>query len=739
MPVIDSLRAGFFEECEDLLARMGDGLGQLSEAGQATEAETIHDVFRAVHSIKGGAAAFGLTTLVSFAHAFESVLDLMRAGRMEVSAPGSHTLLRAYDVLCDLVAVARDGGAEPAQTDQLVGELDLLAESGGGGLDEAEGFGFAPVALDHFADLPPGGEPPGGGGSPPGSSGQDPRAPATSAYHIAFEPSADLYAHGHEPAALLRSLAKLGEGRIEADPAAVPVLAALDPDRPALRWTMTLHTAAPREDIKQVFEAVEHLALVAIRLLGAASPDLGTPPQALPGVAPEPHRAGWQHPPAPAGHAPESQPPSVPAPPAPLQPAAVAPSGPAAAPAAGATHPPVPATIRVNLDRVDRLMNQIGEIAIMEAMLSQAIGNDGLGNDIDIKGSLDGIRQLAASIRESVMAIRAQPLKSVFQRMERITREAAGTTGKLVRLVTLGEATEVDKTVIERLVDPLTHMIRNSVDHGIEPAAAREAAGKPAEGLITLSAAHRSGRVIIAVGDDGRGINRTRVRELAEAGGLIAPGARLSPADIDNLLFLPGFSSKQQVSALSGRGVGLDVVRREVQALGGRVNIQSVPGQGTTFTIALPLTPAVLEGMLIGVGDQTMVLPLSSIIETLRPSASQIHLLGPTGPVIVSRDELIPIVDLARSFGFPAAGNREGSVLILVETDSGRRAALAVDRIHDQRQVVIKSLKDNFGNVPGIAAATILGDGRIALIVDPEEVLGRAAIDGPTHSLAANG
>jgi two-component system chemotaxis sensor kinase CheA len=372
-------------------------------------------------------------------------------------------------------------------------------------------------------------------------------------------------------------------------------------------------------------------------------------------------------------------------------------------------------------------------------MLSQAISSAGLRDDGDISSSLEGIKQLAAKIQESVMAIRAQPLKSVFQRLERITREAADATRKQVRLETIGEATEVDKTVIERLVDPLTHMIRNSVDHGIEAAELRLAAGKPAEGTITLSAAHRSGRVVIEVIDDGAGINRQKVREIAEEKGLIPPGAQLSQAEIDNLLFLPGFSSKDEVSALSGRGVGLDVVRREIQSLGGRVSIQSTPGQGTSFTIALPLTLAVLEGMLIGVGGETMILPISSIIETLRPNESEIHRLGRNGRLIAKRGEMIPIIDLARTFGFVPEEDDQRRVLILVECDSGRRAALAADQIFDQRQVVIKSLEDNYGTVPGISAATILGDGRIALIVDPEEIVQSAVAEGPSLPLAVNG
>ena len=381
-------------------------------------------------------------------------------------------------------------------------------------------------------------------------------------------------------------------------------------------------------------------------------------------------------------------------------------------------------TIRVALDRVDRLMNMIGELVIKEAMLSQVIQTAGMHEQPDVIAGLDAIRQLASDIQESVMAIRAQPLKLVFQRMHRILREAADATGKPVRLITIGEQTEVDKTMIERLVEPLTHMIRNSVDHGLEDTVTRQRRGKPQEGTITLSAAHRSGRVQIEVSDDGGGINRAKVRQIAEDRGLVAPGANLSPAEIDQLLFLPGFSSKDEVSALSGRGVGLDVVRREIMGLGGRVMIQSTEGEGTTFSIALPLTLAVVEGMLIQLGDQTMVLPITAVQETLRPESSMLHGVGHGSQLLSNRGELIPIIDLCASFGVTQPeGGPDSSVLIVVETDSRKRAAFRVDAIFDQRQVVIKSLEQNYGRVPGVSAATILGDGKIALIIDPEEIL----------------
>lgn len=704
MAAVDNLRVTFFEECEDQLARMGDGLGQMARSLEATDMETIHDVFRAVHSVKGGAGAFGLTALVAFSHAFESVLDRMRGGDLRVGAPLMHTLLRAYDVLSDLIAAARDDAPPPPQAEQLLGELDLLAETGAD--DEGE-IAFTPIALDLFA--------PGGAADDPVDDAPSGPPARAADFVIRLQPRADLYTVGLEPAALLRSLSKLGEMVVAADTAAITPLAGFDPGQPNLRWQITLRGIARQEDIEAVFEFVGDLAEIAIT--------------ALPEDAPE---ATLDEPPA------RTDPAIAPCVPAPEAPATAAP--PMTAPAQQATaHAPVPATIRVNLDRVDRLINQIGELVIMEAMLSQAIMQANLMRDDNISSSLDGIKQLATNIQESVMAIRAQPLKPVFQRMERITREAADATGKQVRLITQGEATEVDKTLIERLVDPLTHMIRNSVDHGIEAPAQRLAAGKPLEGRITLSAAHRSGRVIIEVSDDGGGINRTRVRELAEERGLIPPGVQFAPSDIDNLLFMPGFSSKEDVSALSGRGVGLDVVRREIHAIGGRVSIQSTPGQGTTFSIALPLTLAVLDGMLIGVGQETMVLPLSAIIETLRPSATREHRLGPHGRVILNRDEPVPIIDLAARFGLTGGARDENGVLILVHSDTGRKAALAVDRIHEQRQVVIKSLEDNFGDVPGISAATILGDGRIALIVDAEEVLSGVAPDASSLPLVANG
>jgi two-component system chemotaxis sensor kinase CheA len=297
-------------------------------------------------------------------------------------------------------------------------------------------------------------------------------------------------------------------------------------------------------------------------------------------------------------------------------------------------------------------------------------------------------------------------------------------TDKQVRLVTEGEGTEVDKTVIERLADPLTHMIRNAIDHGLETPEVRIAAGKPSEGVVRLSAGHRSGRIVIEVSDDGAGINRAKVREIAVGKGLIAADAAMTDDEIDNLIFLPGFSTASEVSDISGRGVGMDVVKRSIQALGGRISISSRPGKGSTFVMSLPLTLAVLDGMVVTVGEQTMVVPLTAIVETLQPRAANVHRMGGDARVMAVRDSYVALVDVGQVLGYrsQAVAADEG-VVLLIEADGGVRAALLVDAIQGQRQVVIKSLEANYRHVPGIAAATILGDGRVALILDVDAVV----------------
>jgi len=397
-------------------------------------------------------------------------------------------------------------------------------------------------------------------------------------------------------------------------------------------------------------------------------------------------------------------------------------------------------TIRVDLDRVDRLINLVGELVIQQAVLAQRVSETAMIRASGVGQGLEDLELLTREIQDSVMAIRAQPVKSVFQRMPRLVREVAQMTGKQVRLVTEGEATEVDKTVVERLAEPITHMLRNAIDHGLEKPEKRVAAGKPAEGQVRLAALHRSGRIVIEISDDGAGINRERVLGIAIEKGLIEPEAQLSDEQIDNLIFMPGFSTAETISDVSGRGVGMDVVKRSIQSLGGRISIASRPGEGSTFTMSLPLTLAVLDGMVVTSAEQTLVAPLAAIVESLTPRAEDIHRVGGHTPVIRFREEFVPLVDVAATLGFGIGPEPASTgVALIVEAEGGAKAALLVDAIQGQRQVVIKSLETNYQAIDGVAAATILGDGRVALILDIDALVSntRRSVRKPDLKLAS--
>jgi two-component system, chemotaxis family, sensor kinase CheA len=701
----------FFVECEELLEAMQEGLEALNE--QPNDIETVNTVFRAVHSIKGGAAAFSLNALVEFAHTFETTLDAVRSGRLEASEDVLRTLTRSADVLGDLVVMSRDGGEiDPERVQTQVDALVALCNP-----DAAKVEAEAPPKPVPQAAVITTTETVVGAAGPP-------------RWQIRFRPFSRLFERGNEPAHMLRELSELGEMHVSCDTSALPPLGELLPGEAYLGWVIELVSDAPESSIQEVFDFVEGDCELTIERLGQEQETfteiaftetafIATPSAETANVsvsdtkdtasgtteAVDPHSA--------EAVSPASGPPSRK-------------SVPAQAPSStggGAT-----ATVRVDLERVDRLINLVGELVINQAMLSQSVIESGLANSSAIAVGLDEFKHLTREVQESVLAIRAQPVKSLFQRMARIVREAADHTGKQVKFVTEGEMTEVDKTVIERLADPLTHMIRNAVDHGLELPEVRKGKGKNPEGTISLTAEHRSGRVLIEVTDNGAGINRERVLQIAVDKGLVASDAQLSNNEIDNLLFLPGFSTAKVVSDLSGRGVGMDVVKRSIAALGGRITIASQPGEGSTFSISLPLTLAILDGMIVSVADQTIVVPLSAILEMLKPEESQIHPLGADERVVQVRGEFVPIIDVGHQLGFgEALTDYQDRVILLIETSDGDQRALVVDSIQDQRQVVIKGLEENYGEVSGIAAATILGDGRIALILDTDAVVSDAA------------
>jgi two-component system chemotaxis sensor kinase CheA len=738
MDELEEIKATFFQECDELLSELEGGLLKM-ETGDA-DGETVNAVFRAVHSVKGGAGAFALDALVRYAHVFETLLDGVRAGAIPVTADLVRMLLRAADVLADQVTAARTGGAaDAAETAAMVAELE--AWTNGAPASEAAAAAAAAAAAPPPAPEPAGGDDDDFGFTPMTFQLSDAdTAPVDlkGAWVIEFKPHNGLYAKANEAYLLLRELERLGPVETELHDEGLPELDAMEPEDSFLSWTVRLTTEADERTIREVFEFVDGDCDLSIVREGAEpGPDLAALIAAAQ-AAPEP--APLIEPLAPLDLA-EPALPSEPVAAAALEPAppvraqaepmlAAAKAQPARQGAAEAAAS-VQNTIRVDPERIDRLIDLVGELVINQAMLAQRVAQHGFAPSSDIVMGLDELEQLTRGIQDSVMAIRAQPVKSVFQRMPRLVREVAAMTGKPARLVMEGENTEVDKTVIERLSDPITHMLRNALDHGLEPPEQRRAAGKPAEGVIRLAALHRGGRIVIEVQDDGGGINRTKVRQIAVDKGLIAPDAILTDDEVDNLIFLPGFSTASAISDISGRGVGMDVVRRSVQALGGRISISSRPGEGSTFTLSLPLTLAVLDGMVIDVAGHTMVVPLSGIIESLRPKPEDVRPLGPQGAVLAVRDVFVPVVDIGSALGFrPTLIKPSEGVVLLVECEDGGRAALVADAIQGQRQVVIKSLEANYRQVEGIAAATILGDGRVALIVDVDAIVAMRRRDG---------
>lgn len=667
----DDILAIFYQECDEGLATAEQGLGAL--AGGSADAEELNAVFRAVHSIKGGAGAFGLDALVAYAHCLETVLDHLRAGRLTITPDLVRLLQRSRDLLDDHVQSAQDGSPPPHDA-AIESELAALAADPrlGGTASEApvtpaveadDDFGFVPVSIDLDAlDAPS----------------------ADADWVVRFFPGPGALCHGNEPVLLLRELDRLGTLSVTPDCSRLAPLEALDTGAALLGWTIRLPGATDEMAIRDIFDFVaDDCELGISRDVEAVAEPIAIMPE----------------------------------------PVVDLPAIPAAAdttPREMTAHAAERATIRVDLDKVDQLVNLVGELVITQSMMVQRFKDLRL----DLREELDDLSNLTREMQDAVMSMRAQPVRTAFARVPRLLRDLEIETGKSVALDVTGETTEVDKTVVDRIGEPLVHLIRNAVDHGMETPAERLAAGKPAKGLIRLSAEHRSGRIVISVSDDGRGINRDKVRAKAIERGVIPADATLSDEDVDNLIFAPGFSTADTVSNISGRGVGLDVVRRNVASFGGRVALTSLPGEGSTFRLTLPLTLAVLDGMVVKAGDDTYVIPLANIVECIRPNANQVRSLGPGSELLELRGTHLPIVDLSTLLlGDAPKATASETAYVIVDCEHLGRAALRVDSIDDQRQVVIKSLEANFRAVAGLAGATILGDGKVALILDPESLI----------------
>ena len=768
MSDLDDFKATYFDECSELLTELEEQFAAI-EAGER-DSDRLNAVFRAIHSIKGGAGAFGFSALVGFAHAYETLLDYVRDGRVELTDDVVVLCIRANDIVADHDNAAQSGEALPADDGQEEKQrFDAIARgkaSADGDEDDDESgehveefdIDFTPVMVNIGG--PAAGEAPVEDAfeAPPMAAANEDDA---GQWEIRFTPHRALYARANDPLLLFRELALLGEMSVKAVLSEIPPLSDFEPFAVYGAWEISLVSPTLTEEaIREVFEFVEGDCDIVIAHLGNVvplkpaaeaeplalddGPDLSSlleladdevaplvsapaseivdVPEPAPAPVAEATQDKFEVPPGLsfAELAAEITPSVVATPPAP---AVSAPKAPVAASGEGGGEESSGRSvgvqsIRVDLDKVDRVVNMVGELVITQSMLTQQMDETLRARYTELVRGLEVLAQTTRGLQDSVMAIRAQPVKSVFSRMPRLARELATKTGKKIKLETIGENTEIDKTVIEQLSDPLTHMVRNSADHGIETPEKRIAAGKPDTGTIRLSAEQAGGNILIIVEDDGAGINRERVLKLAREKGIVAPDANPTDEQIDQLIFAPGFSTAEAVSDISGRGVGMDVVLSNIKKIGGSVHVRSWTGKGSRVTLRLPLTLAVLDVMLVKVGGSPYVVPLSSIVETIQCSRANFERVPSGGQVLQVRGEYVQVIDLATRFDMVASTDADNRFVVLCETEGSQKLALVVDDIIGQQQVVIKSLEENFERVEGIAGGTILGDGNVALIVD---------------------
>jgi two-component system chemotaxis sensor kinase CheA len=623
--------------------------------------EAINTLFRAAHSIKGGAGTFGFSAVAAFTHKVETVLGEMREGERVPDGPTADVLLQAGDCIRSMLTAARDDGeldaGRIAEVEQALDEL--LAGEGGA----------AAVAGAAEAGAPADGGP--------------------RRWQIEFRPEPQILSTGNDPLRMFQALAELGELKAECDLQALPDLRSMEPEACRLAWTLTLEGNCAREAVAEVFEWVEDECELTID-------DVTPRPAAELSVAPPPveRRAGADRRQGDRRQGDRRQ---------------------------GDRRgggPQEGGSIRVGIEKVDAIINLVGELVITQSMLST------LGTDFDedrltqLRSGLVQLERNTRELQESVMRMRMLPIASVFQRFPRLVHDTAQNLGKQIELRLLGEQTELDKTVIEKISDPLVHLVRNSMDHGLEAPEERRAAGKPETGHLTLNAYHKGGNIVIEVRDDGRGIDFERLLAKARKNGMADEAADYGPDQLADLIFMPGLSTAEAVSDLSGRGVGMDVVRRNVQSMGGTVEVSSEPGVGTLFTVKLPLTLAILDGQLIAVGEERYIIPLVSIVESLQVSDGSVRNLAGKGDVFQLREEVVPVLRLDDVFGTHGRAQALSEGLLVVVEAEGQRTALFVDELLGQQQIVIKSLEANYRPVDGVSGATILGDGLVALILD---------------------
>jgi two-component system, chemotaxis family, sensor kinase CheA len=735
----------FYEESYEGLDSMESILLDL-EVG-TLDKEITNSIFRVVHSIKGGAGIFKFDQVVTFAHVAETLLDEMRNGQHVVTQHLIDLLLNSVDVLRMMLGQLRgERTLIPEEIDRCQRELEAVLKK--------NQVTTTPPPVDAAVEV-----------SPPEilpDSAPLPVITAQKIWHVHFKPYPSLLKTGNDPLNLFRELSNLGELTVKVDTRGLPNFADLVAENCYLAWELTLHSSVELSEIQEIFEWVEgdcDLEIIQeVVDIPAAMPQASpvepppTSPESVvetigtaetsPTLPPEPEAdnivaittdateianavsaiqqsvndaLNSENPPAtevPAVNAPmvTSSSSKIPIKEAITEKTNIA--------NAGQQHNNETSSIRVGIDKIDALINMVGELVITQSMLDQVGQSFDAARMVQLRDGLAQLERNTRELQESVMRIRMLPIGFSFNRFPRLVHDLSSQLGKKVELKLSGEHTELDKTVLEKMSDPLVHLVRNALDHGIEMPEQRIAAGKPEVGLLKLHAFHQSGSIIIQISDDGAGIDLAKVLLKAKNLGLVHGEENLSEEQLYELIFHPGLSTATQVSDLSGRGVGMDVVRRNIRALGGTIDVKSTRGKGSTFNIRLPLTLAILDGQLVRIGHDIYILSLLSIIESLRVNSKYVNALAGRAEVYKLRDEYIPILRLYELFDIPATSTKlEEGLLVIVEGD-GQKIGLFVDELLSQQQIVIKSLESNYKQIQGVSGATILGDGNVALILD---------------------
>jgi two-component system chemotaxis sensor kinase CheA len=724
----------FFEESFEGLDAMESAL--VAAAGPILDTDVINALFRAAHSMKGGSGTFGYADLTRFTHRMEALLDQVRQGSRPLDETLIAVLLQAVDAARDLLKVLSAGG-QPGPEYLAAAEvaLNALLDPTSPPANPGSQAGSPAPRGDLSPPLPVPTQPGVGPGSltPPGPATRPPAAavpanppalefaapgaaPAVTGWHIRFHPTRrNLLAKGNDVVLIFRELARLGPLVARAEIDDLPTLAEMVPEDCYLAWSPDLAAPVPEAQVREVFDWVVDACDLELIPSPAGNPHVPDAGQAAAPLPATPAAPSVQLPPAllPA-EGPPASPTATTTPAAPTLPPSPAPALPS----------PVPAgtSIRVGTEKVDALVNLVGELVITQSMLQRlASQTEGPAGEALRQGMIQ-LERNTRELQSQVLGIRMLPIGFVFNRFPRLIHDLARELGKQVEFHLGGEQTELDKRLIELVVDPLTHLLRNAMDHGLETPETRLARGKAATGNLRLSASHRAGSIFIEVADDGAGIDGPAVAARARELGLASHAESLDPEHLLRILCHPGLSTRTRVTALSGRGVGLDVVERNIRALGGRLELASTAGQGTRFTIRIPLTLAILDGQLIRVGPEIYILPLVSIVETVQLQPARVRVLPGGLEVYHLRERYLPVVRLAALLGVaPDAGPEARPLLVIVEVDDGD-IALLVDELQGQQQIVIKGLEANFRKVPGVSAATVLGDGRVGLILDGAEL-----------------